>query len=124
MSCPMCNPTQQRVVISCAFCRDKDGNAFMETGILSTNSDQTESPDSATSADTISAKTGISTPDSPYLDIVSDLLFMLHGDDEFVDMTPLLQIACMAIELELAERLLDESYNTDAVHTSTATFAN
>ena len=42
---------------------------------------------------------------SPYLPILSDLLSMLHG--YAVDETPTMQIAALAIELELAERLTD-----------------
>lgn len=66
-------------------------------------------PATAPSVGTALSSNGTPQPESPYLDIVADLLFILHGDDDMVNVTPLLQMAAMACELELAERLLDES---------------
>lgn len=123
MACQICDPVGSQGQ-GCFFCRKDYLNAPGAKSTESTPSVPTakESAETADSATTESQSSGTSHPSSPYLDILADLLFVLHGDDDLVDVTPLLQIAAMAIELELAERLLDESY-LDA-GPRTATFAN
>lgn len=68
--------------------------------------------DNAEFATTEPPKTGIqqTPPDSPYWDIVADLMLILHyGKDATVDETPMLSIAAFALEHELASRMLDEA---------------
>lgn len=80
--------------------------------------DPTVSPDNAAPATTDQPRIGTqqTPPNSPYWDIVADLMLILHyGKDAAVDSTPLLDIAALALEHELAERLLNEAEYADAL---------
>lgn len=107
MACPCFEPI---ICDNCERCGGTAGVASGATTTSVTSSGPTEIPANAGSAATDSLRTGTS---SPYFDILVDLVAILHESDD-VDMTPLLQIAAMAIELELAERLLDAAGNTAA----------
>lgn len=110
MGCQTCDPIGTHGT-GCGLCRD--GSASGETGTPNTSSSPTESPASV-SVDIDRLRTGIE--QSPYLSIIADLMLMLNGDYESVDVTPMLQIACQAIEFELAEQLLDELDSDAIVH--------
>lgn len=105
MSCQMCDPVgvQGR---GCIFCRSGNSSVSGESNTANTVSvpTKTDAAPIAASVSTESRRTGIA-PDE-YVSILADLGFMLSGDEELVDVTPLLKIAVMAIELELADRLL------------------
>lgn len=108
MGCSQCDPlsVQGR---GCIFCRGKSSTANGERSIDLTHSAPTVTgaAEIAASVTTRSPKNGTSRERlEPYAEILTDLSLMLIGDPDRVDVTPLLQIAAMAIELELADRLL------------------
>jgi hypothetical protein len=78
----------------------------MAIGTRPTSSNRTGSRVSVI-ADTPLSSRGTTPPE--YLDILADLGTMLAGED--TDETPMMRLACQAIEYELAERMLDSMGN-------------
>ena len=104
LTCHCSDVTQDGAL--CLRCGETVGPVNTGTGTDSIRSGSTERLDSVRSAFTPSQKIGTIPKDTPYLDIVVDILAILHGKPR-VDATPLVQIAVLAMELELAERLMD-----------------
>ena len=107
MACSICDPIGVRGQ-GCAFCRKDSTNASTATFTSPTSSSRTDTQDGAASVVIkLQTESGTSSPIDPYKDILGDLCLLLVGRGDEVDLTPMLDIARIAIESELADRMMD-----------------
>ena len=117
MSCYGCDPWGANLHRSCFICEVKGTSAPSGvTFTLPTNTALTATQDNVASVAMDSSRTGTS-PESPYIDILADILSVLHGRGDQVDETPMMHLAVLAIEYELADRYLMEEERDRVEHT-------
>ena len=103
MACPNCKTASSPFGVYCMSCEPAE-SANTATGTVIITSDPVSTPDDAPIADIPLPKIGIP---PEYVSILTDIADMLAGNEDRVDVTPLLRIATWAIEFELADRVMD-----------------